>query len=58
MVSQIIQSLTHCGIDTFDCVQLPPYAVVVDNADICDWADDSVDGKSLVRLCVPRRTLT
>ena len=57
MVYQVIQSSTHCGIDTSDCVQLPPNAVVVDNTDICDWADDSVDRKSLVRLCVPRRTL-
>ena len=29
MVYQVIQSLTHCGVDTSDCVQLPPYAVSV-----------------------------
>ena len=56
MVYQVIQSPTHCGIGTSDCVQLPPNALVADNADNCNWTGDFVDGKSLVRLCVPCRT--
>ena len=58
MVCQACQSPAHCGIGISDCVQLSSDAVVVDNTLDADRLDDSADGKSLVRLCVPRRTFT